>query len=75
MWKPLHAGDYVAVGDTIRFRGTYPGKPDDPFTVVKTDPHYFQIIPAAEDPAAELRRKVVRYYEIDYYLEVEVWEQ
>ncbi len=76
MWKPLNFGENVSVGDTIRFIGTYPGKPKDPYTVVKTESHYFQIIPASErDANDELRRKVVKYYEIGYYLKVEVWEQ
>lgn len=65
----------MSVGDTIRFTGTYPGKTKDPFTVVKTEPHYFQITPNDENELSDRRRRVVKYYEIGYYLKVEVWSQ
>jgi hypothetical protein len=74
MWTPLRSGDNVTVGDTIRFIGTYPGK--DPYKVVQAESHYFQIMPAGEDgPVHEQRRKVVKYYEIGYYLRIEIWKQ
>ncbi|MGV3527702.1 MAG: hypothetical protein ACO1OO_02315 [Flavisolibacter sp.] len=75
MWTPLNAGENVSVGDKVRFIGTYPGHPRDPFTVVKTESHYFQIAPDEENRSADRRRKVIKYYEIGYYLKVEVWKQ
>ncbi|MGE5521519.1 MAG: hypothetical protein ACM3VS_16455 [Candidatus Dadabacteria bacterium] len=73
MWKQLNHWDSVSVGDKIRFRGTYPGNPEDAYTVVQTEAHYFQILPAVEKAADEMRRKVVKYFEIGTYLKVEVW--
>lgn len=72
MWRLLSAGESVSVGDKIRFLGTYPGRPKDPFTVVKTESHYFQIAPDDENATDDRRRRVVKYYEIEYYLKVEV---
>jgi hypothetical protein len=73
MWKPLSQSESVSVGDRIRFRGTYPGNPEDAYTVVKTEAHYFQILPAVEKAADEMRRKVVKYFEIGTYFKVEIW--
>lgn len=76
MWRPLNTGELVTVGDKIRFINTYPGKPKDPFKVVKTESHYFQIVPAGTARSEDERRsKVVKYYEIGYYLKVEVWKK
>ena len=74
MWTTLKTTDNVAVGDKIRFLGTFPGKPQEPYTVVKSESHYFQILPEVEYSTIETRRKVVKYHDLGYYLKVAVWK-
>jgi hypothetical protein len=73
MWKPLNPFENVSVGDTVRFADKYPGNSNDAYTVVKSDAHYFQIQPAGE--ADEKRNKVVKYFEVGTYFNVEVLVQ
>lgn len=75
MWRNLQTGEMVSVGDIIRFTSIYPGRFKDPFTVVKAEPHYFQIAPNDDNETDDRRKRVVKYYEIGYYLKVEVWKQ
>jgi hypothetical protein len=76
MWKLLTTGESVSVGDQIRFLGTYAGKKQDPYTVVKTEQHYFQVLQATDrTPVAETKlfTKVIKYFEIGYYHKLEIW--
>lgn len=74
MWKHLNSGDNVSVGDKIRFIET-PAKTADAYTVVKAEQHYFQVMPELEKEAAErsFLMRIVRYFEIGYYLKLEIW--
>lgn len=74
MWKHLNTGENVSVGDKIRLIGN-PVNSAHEYTVVKAEQHYFQISPVSE---SELQQqnflvKIVRYFEIGYYMKVEIW--
>lgn len=78
MWKSLANTQRVFQGDKIRFN-----KPpreyniDTTFQVVKTDEHYFEVQPVApeSDPLQNLAKKIVRYFDIGYYVQIEIWNE
>lgn len=79
MWKPLYSTQKVYPGDKIRF--IHPGHKettDTLFKVVKTDEHWFEILPDSQD-CDDLQsltaKKVVRYFDIGYNIEVDVWNE
>jgi hypothetical protein len=77
MWKSLAFTQRVYQGDKIRFNQTHAaGNIENLFEVVKTDEHYFEILPITSDVEAlhNLAKKIVRYFDIGYYLQIEIWE-
>jgi hypothetical protein len=77
MWKPLTSTQKVNQGEKIRFidRLHVEGVRAS-FIVVRTDAHYFEILPVVEDfekLPADFRKKVVRYFDLGYSLQIEVW--
>ena len=79
MWKSLAFTQRVYQGDKIRFNQSHPAVSnlDNLFEVVKTDEHYFEVLPVTSDVEAlqNLAKKIVRYFDIGYYLQVEIWEE
>jgi hypothetical protein len=78
MWKSLAFTQRVCQGDRIRFNQTYPAgyNLENLFEVVKADEHYFEVLPITSDVEAlhNLAKKIVRYFDIGYYLQIEIWE-
>ena len=78
MWKSLVFTQRVYQGDRIRFNQTHPAvnNLENLFEVVKADEHYFEILPVTSDVEAlhNLAKKIVRYFDIGYYLQIEIWE-
>jgi hypothetical protein len=78
MWKSLAFTQRVYQGDRIRFNQTHPAvnNHENLFEVVKTDEHYFEVLPITSDVEAlhNLAKKIVRYFDIGYYLQIEIWE-
>lgn len=79
MWKSLSLTQKVYQGDKIRLHhATREGiTPAYLFQVVKADEHYFEVLPIAADRETilDLTKKVVRYFDIGYYIQIEVWAE
>jgi hypothetical protein len=79
MWKSLAFTQRVYQGDKIRFNQSHPAvnNLENLFEVVKTDEHYFEVLPVTSDVEAlqNLAKKIVRYFDIGYYLQIEIWEE
>jgi hypothetical protein len=80
MWKPLTPAQTVQPGDRIRYVGVQSlVNQDTLFKVVKTDSHYFEILPDpqhADVPSQDLaRKKIVRYFDIGHNIVLEVWNE
>jgi hypothetical protein len=77
MWKTLASTQKVNQGDKIRIIHSHRGEDTESlFIVVRTDAHYFEILPVVRDLdilPVDFRKKVVRYFDIGYSLKVEVW--
>lgn len=77
MWKPLHPGELVVVGDAIRYQreGRWNDAADDIYEVVKEDQHYFVIglKPAGTTSPDPATRKIVRYIDVGYNFQFERW--
>jgi hypothetical protein len=74
MWKPLHVMQIVQPGDKIRYVSPVQHLQEAQYQVVKTDLHYFIIIPVV--PYAGIKtisNKVVRYFDIGYNILLEIW--
>jgi hypothetical protein len=77
MWKSLSSTQRVHSGDKIRYLYPVVKKAESLFKVVKTDEHYFEILPAVDDsdlPQSIFEKKIVRYFDIGYNIQIEVWE-
>ena len=79
MWKSLANTQRVFQGDKIRFNNS-PRElsADTLFQVVKADEHYFEVLPiSAECDTFEhfLSKKIVKYFDIGYYVQVEIWNE
>lgn len=74
MWKLLDPIQKVCTGDKVRYINT-PFHDESPFEVVKTDRHYFEIMPLEDKCERDnyLKKKIVRYFDIGYYIGMEVW--
>jgi hypothetical protein len=80
MWKPLTSAQTVHPGDKIRYVGVQSlMNTDTYFKVIKTDSHYFEILPdpqSANIPPDELsRKKIVKYFDIGHNIVLEVWNE
>ena len=77
MWKSLNHGDKVLAGDTIRYRSgsaLLTSSQDKIYDVVKTDMHYFEIVPKADKGSRdEPDRKIVKYMDVGYHISLEIW--
>jgi hypothetical protein len=79
MWKPLAFSERVHPGDKIRFHHTY--KTDNNtealFKVVKSDQHYFEILPIIQNNTTKSTdaKKIVRYFDLGYNIEVDLWHE
>jgi hypothetical protein len=76
MWKHLHPGQNVYLGDQLRYVDKSVLHTENVFKVVKTEQHYFQIVTDVMDSrksASYLPTRIVRYFEIGYNVELEVW--
>lgn len=76
MWKTLTSTQVVNRGDTIRYLHSYEQKVESIFTVVKTDAHYFEILPVIDDDEtlqSHSSKKIVRYFDVGYNINIEVW--
>jgi len=68
----------VIRGDKIRYLHPDVKKTETLFEVVKTDEHYFEILPVAKntDPfQSNATKKIIRYFDIGYNIQIEVWEE
>lgn len=78
MWKSLTLAQKVYQGDTIRFNNASREgiNTDTLFQVIKTDQHYFEVQPINQDRETlqNLARKIVRYFDIGYYIQIEIWD-
>lgn len=77
MWKPLTSTQRVSNGDKVRYLYPEVRKVESLFKVVKTEEHYFEILPAVEDtdpPQSIFSKKIVRYFDIGYNVQIEVWQ-
>jgi hypothetical protein len=78
MWKSLANTQRVFQGDKIRFNNSpREFNTDTLFQVVKTDEHYFEVLPIApeSDVLHNLAKKIVRYFDIGYYIQIEIWNE
>jgi hypothetical protein len=78
MWKPLTSTQRVNSGDKIRYLYPDVKEAESLFKVVKTDEHYFEILPVAgnDDPIQNnFTKKIVRYFDIGYNIQIEVWDE
>ena len=77
MWKPLHPGEPVVVGDALRYQraGRRGESADDIYEVVKEDQHYFVIglKPPGTDSPDPATRKIIRYIDVGYNFLFERW--
>ncbi len=76
MWKHLHPGQNVCLGDQLRYVDKSVLHTENVFKVVKTEQHYFQIATDANDsrkPESHQPTRIVKYFEIGYNVELEVW--
>jgi hypothetical protein len=76
MWTPLNYGQDVCVGDKIRYNNQALTDHQKVYEVEKTDQYYFVIAPEGGTEAAYLRsqqKKVVRHFDVEYYLALERW--
>jgi hypothetical protein len=76
MWKPLTSTQRVNSGDKIRYLNPDVKKAENLFKVVKTDEHYFEILPVLGDADTlqnNFTKKIVRYFDIGYNIQIEVW--
>ena len=78
MWKSLSLTQKVYQGDTIRFNNASREgiNVDTLFQVVRTDQHYFEVQPVNQNLEAlqDLTKKIVRYFDIGYYIQIEIWD-
>ena len=77
MWKTLTSTQRVNSGDKVRYLYPVVEKAESLYRVVKTDEHYFEILPALD--SADLTqnffsKKIVRYFDIGYNIQIEIWE-
>jgi hypothetical protein len=78
MWKPLASTQKVHSGDKIRYLYPVVKKADCFYKVVKTDEHYFEILPAMDNANLSknlFSKEIVRYFDIGYNIQIEVWEE
>jgi hypothetical protein len=78
MWKPLTSTQRVNSGDKIRYLHPDVKKAESLFKVVKADEHYFEILPVGEDAdplQLNFTKKIVRYFDIGYTIQIEVWDE
>lgn len=78
MWKSLANTQRVIQGDKIRFNTSRRDLSTDTlFQVVKADEHYFEVCPISQecDALQEFARKIVRYFDIGYYVQIEIWNE
>lgn len=78
MWKSLANTQRVFQGDKIRFNNTSrESSADTLFQVVKADEHYFEVLPISSenDVLQNFAKKIVRYFDIGYYIQIEIWNE
>jgi hypothetical protein len=79
MWKSLAYTQRVIQGDKIRFNNAPRNlSPENLFQVVKADEHYFEVCPITQEADTLLdlfTKKIVRYFDIGYHLQIEVWNE
>jgi len=80
MWKSLSLTQKVYQGDKIRLHhATREGNnPAYLFQVVKTDEHYFEVLPIIQESDSrqdQFSKKIFRYFDIGYYIQIEVWDE
>jgi hypothetical protein len=77
MWKTLTSTQKVNRGDKIRYAHSAVKNAANLFNVVKADEHYFEILPASDEAdltQSIFSKKIVRYFDIGYYIQIELWE-
>lgn len=78
MWKHLTSTQRVNRGDKLRFHLPYDEKKEFLFKVVKTDEHYFEILPVVEEIdslQSHSSKKIVRYFDLGYNIQIDVWDE
>ena len=77
MWKPLTSTQRVNSGDKIRYLYPVVKNPDSCFKVVKTDEHYFELLPEDKPELSQslFSKKIVRYFDIGYNVQIEIWDE
>jgi hypothetical protein len=76
MWKNLHPGQNVRLGDQLRYVERSVLNSENIFKVVKTEQHYFQIVTEVKDlhtTGNTLPTRIIRYFDIGYKVDLEVW--
>lgn len=77
MWKILTTTQRVNNGDKIRYLQPAVKKAETLFQVVRTDEHYFEVLPVLDNAdlsQSTFSKKIVRYFDIGYNIQIEVWE-
>ena len=79
MWKQLHSNLSVHPGDQIRYVGNSSFTNDDTlYQVTKADQFYFEMAPAethADITQYRHTKRIVKYFDIGYYIGLEVWRE
>lgn len=76
MWKHLHPGQNVCLGDQLRYIDKSVLRTENIFKVIKAEQHYFQIVSDGKDhlPTEKYQStRIIRYFDIGYNVELEVW--
>ncbi len=75
MWTTLDYGQNVYVGDKIRYNNQALADHQKVYKVEKTDQYYFVIAPDGADARyfKNPQEKVVRHFDVGYYLTLERW--
>lgn len=78
MWKSLTSTQKVNSGDKIRYLYPNMQNAESFYQVIKTDEHYFEVLPAIADadPVKNLfSKRIVRYFDLGYNIQIEVWQE
>jgi hypothetical protein len=76
MWQSLRPHQKVNAGDKIRYTGTSSLLTKEKFyKVIKTEQHYFEIVPDASDETPTVfDTNIIRYFDLGYTIRFERWQ-
>lgn len=76
MWQSLQSHQNVQPGDKVRYLGSNNGFIKEKlFKVVRSEQHYFEIIPAdlQENNQDDFKKNIIRYFDLGYNMRFEKW--